>query len=257
MLLPQKRWFRIAEVAKRWSIPPSDIEDYALDEMLQLAVFVVGIAAEAGTWEPCGDSFSAIPGDLPILNGPQPLDRRSLLEILREGQARVRAFRTGNSDTYLHVAERAQPVIVRRDELIVTREERDRFELEFEFKLAPTGSWHNEDFTRIRIDSEWETLGAKQAAVIRRLKAAGEAGDPWCDGKRLLDDAGSGTLRLVDLFKRKPVWRHLVATDGKGRYRLNAAFLPSERQKVRLFRKSGDMQIRSSGTRSECVSNGR
>ena len=67
MLLPQKRWFRIAEVAKRWSIPPSDIEDYALDEMLQLAVFVVGIAAEAGTWEPCGDSFSAIPGDLPIL----------------------------------------------------------------------------------------------------------------------------------------------------------------------------------------------
>jgi len=196
LLLPQKRWFRIAEVAKRWSIPPSDIEDYALDEMLQLAVFVVGIAAEAGTWEPCGDSFSAIPDDLPILNGPQPLDRRSLLEILREGQARVRAFRTGNSDTYLHVAERAQPVIVRRDELIVTREERDRFELEFEFKLGPTGSWHNEDFTRIRIDSEWETLGAKQAAVIRRLKAAGEAGDPWCDGKRLLDDAGSGTELL-------------------------------------------------------------
>ena len=43
MPLPQKRWYRIADVAKRWNMPLSDIEDYALDEVLQLAVFVVVI----------------------------------------------------------------------------------------------------------------------------------------------------------------------------------------------------------------------
>ena len=257
MPLPQKRWFRIPEVAQRWSIPPSDVEDYALDEMLQLAVFVVGLPAEAGTWESCGDSTFSIAEDLPILNGPQPLFRNSLLEIFREGHTLVRAFRTDRADTYLHVAARAQPVIVRRDELIITREERDRFELEFEFKPAPTGNWHNEDFTRVRIDTEWETLGSKQAAVIQRLKEAGETGEPWCDGKRLLEEAGSDTLRLVDLFKRKPVWRHLVATDGKGRYRLNAVFLSSERRKIRLFRKSGGMLMTIGGMRHEAVRNGR
>jgi len=47
MALPPKRWFRVAEVAKRWAMPLSDIEDYALDDMLQLAVFVVDIPAEA------------------------------------------------------------------------------------------------------------------------------------------------------------------------------------------------------------------
>ena len=45
MPLPQKRWFRLAEVAKRWSMAVSDLEDYALDEMLQLAVFVVDLPA--------------------------------------------------------------------------------------------------------------------------------------------------------------------------------------------------------------------
>jgi hypothetical protein len=44
--LPQKRWFRLADLAKRWSLQTSDIEDYALDEQLQLAVFVVDLPAE-------------------------------------------------------------------------------------------------------------------------------------------------------------------------------------------------------------------
>ena len=61
MPLPQKRWFRIPEVALRWSIPPSDIEDYALDEMLQLAVFVVGLPAEAGTWDEDEEVCQTVP----------------------------------------------------------------------------------------------------------------------------------------------------------------------------------------------------
>ena len=107
MPLPQKRWFRIAEVAKRWAMPLSDIEDYALDEMLQLAVFVVDIPAETGSWETGeGGGESRLLQDLPILNGPQPLLRASLLEIFREGQAEVRAFRTTRPEQLFACASR-------------------------------------------------------------------------------------------------------------------------------------------------------
>ncbi len=245
MPLPQKRWFRIGDVAKHWAIPLSDIEDYALDEMLQLSVFVVDLPAEMGSWEGSRVGEGPALQDLPILNGPQPLQRSSLLEIFRDGQAEVRAFRAAHPNTYLHVRSDVREMVVRRDDLIVTREERDRFEREHG-KVSRPGAppaaadfWHSEDFTSVRVDSEWHRFGPKQAAVLRLLKAAGETDNPWCDGKRLLDDADSSTMRLLDLFKRKPAWRQLVQADGKGRYRLHAALLSPERRRIRLFRKAG------------------
>lgn len=243
MPLPQKRWFRIAEVAKRWAVPLSDIEDYALDEMLELAVFVVDIPAEAGSWEPGGRSDIRSLQDLPILNGPQPLLRASLLAIFRDGQAEVRAFRSELPDTYLHVLPEIPALFVRRDDLIVTRAERDRFERDHGAEAGAsepaTDVWHSDDFSSVQIAGEWHSFGPKQAAVLRLLKAAGESDAPWRDGKRLLDEAGAATMRLIDLFKRKPAWRRLVLADGKGRYRLNTEFLSPERRRIRLFRKSG------------------
>jgi hypothetical protein len=241
MPLPQKRWFRVADVAKRWAMPLSDIEDYALDDMLQLAVFVVDVPAEAGTWETGGGGGDARAlQDLPILNGPQPLLRASLAEIFREGQAEIRAFRTTQPNNYLDVRAGAPAVIVRREDLIVTREERERFERDHAVAAGgepvATDVWHSDDFTRVRVANEWHSFGPKQAAVLRLLKAASESDNPWLDGKRLLDEANAATMRLIDLFKRKPAWRQLVLADGKGRYRLNRDLLSPERGRVRFYR---------------------
>ena len=231
MPLPQKRWFRIADVAKRWDMPLSDIEDYALDEMLQLAVFVVDVPAEAGSWETGGgggDTRSL--QDMPILNGPQPMLRAACWRYFREGQAEVRAFRTARPSNYLHVRAGAPAVIVRRDDLIVTRDGARPFRARScvatgSSEPAATDVWHSDDFTRVRVANEWHSFGPKQAAVLRLLKAASESDNPWLDGKRLLDEANAATMRLIDLFKRKPAWRQLVLADGKGRYRLNRDLL--------------------------------
>ena len=242
MPLPEKRWFRIADVAKRWEIPPSDVEDYALDELLQLSVFVVDLRAETGICEHDDHGHHHVLEDMPTLNGPQPLCRTSLLKIFRDGRAEVVSFRTERSGGYLRVAPGVPAVIVRRDDLIVTREERDRFERVNEGDTVhqiATDAWHNDDFTSVRVDNEWHSFGPKQAAVLRLLKAAAETDNPWRDGKRLLDEAGATTMRLIDLFKRKPAWRRLVLADGKGRYRLSAEFLSPERRRIRLFRRSG------------------
>jgi hypothetical protein len=48
MPLPEKPWFRLVEVAERWNVSVAALEDYALDERLQLSVLVVGLAAEQG-----------------------------------------------------------------------------------------------------------------------------------------------------------------------------------------------------------------
>ncbi|MBN9023632.1 MAG: hypothetical protein J0H08_16410 [Rhizobiales bacterium] len=243
MPLPKKRWFRIADVAKRWEIPPSDVEDYALDEILRLSVVVVDLAAEAGICERDDHTHHHVLEDMPILNGPQPLCRTSLLSIFRDGLAEVGSFRTERPGGYVRVASGVPAVIVRREDLIVTREERDRFEGAHnggaDANQTVSDAWHNDDFTSVRVDNEWHSFGPKQAAVLRLLKAAAETDNPWRDGKRLLDDAGATTIRLIDLFKRKPAWRRLVLADGKGRYRLNAEFLSPERRRIRLFRKSG------------------
>ena len=244
MPLPQKRWFRLADVAARWNMPLSDIEDYALDEMLQLSVFVVDVPVETNGSR--GGEDRSIQG-MPLLNGPQPLQRTSLLEIFREGQAEVRAFRSERPNKHLYVWSGAPAVIVRREDLILTREERDRFEHEHAVATGePSAVWHNDDFTRVRVANEWHSFGPKQAAVLRLLKAASDGGNPWLDGKRLLEEADAATMRLIDLFKRKPAWRQLVEADGKGRYRLNSDLLSPERQRVRFYR-SGTAITRAVG----------
>jgi hypothetical protein len=234
----------LAEVATRWSMAVSDLEDYALDEMLQLSVFVVDLPAEMGSWEVDGTRECLSVQDLPILNGPQALLRSSLLAIFRDGQAEVRAFRQQQPSTYLHVRFDVSGILVRRDDLIVTREERDRFEGEHTATSAlghlPAAEIsHNEDFTKVYVAGEWHSFGPKQAAVLRLLKLASEADDPWRDGKRLLGDVGATTLRVADLFKRRPIWRQLVQADGKGSYRFAATALSPERRRIRLFRRTG------------------
>ena len=170
-----------------------------------------------------------------FVNGPQPLLRASLLEIFRDGQAEVRAFRTERPDQYIYREIGAPAVIVRREDLILTREERDRFERDHAVAIEP-GKPHRVTsgtariLRRVRVANEWHNFGPKQAAVLRLLKAASDTENPWLDGKRLLDEADAATMRLIDLFKRKPAWRQLVIADGKGRYRLNIEFLAPERR---------------------------
>ncbi|MGE0660627.1 MAG: hypothetical protein AB7O63_14090 [Reyranellaceae bacterium] len=149
------------------------------------------------------------------------------------------------------------PRVYRLDDLIVTREERDRFEREHGAASVPEVApaavfFHNDDFTKINVAGEWHSFGPKQAAVLRLLTLASATDDPWRDGKRLLGDARSTTLRISDLFKRRSVWRQLIQSDGKGNYRLLARAVSPEQRRIRLFRRAGSAmpQVRDSVVRA-------
>ncbi|MBB5354041.1 hypothetical protein HNR46_004313 [Haloferula luteola] len=55
---------------------------------------------------------------------------------------------------------------------------------------------------------------------MRLLFQAAKDGKPWLNGKQLLHDGGSQSYTLSNLFKRKPVWRKLIHSDGRGYYRM-------------------------------------
>jgi len=248
MPMPEKPWFRVAEVAERWDVRLVDVEDYALDERLQLAVLVVGLPAEKGR---VGTDRDGAPLMLPestvMLDGPQPLLRRSLVEIVRAGQAEVYSF--ASEQGYLRLLRETPPRLVRRDELIVTRAERDRFEREHGVgprpAPAPTASagdapvlQQEADFRVLHFRGQTWHLGPMQASVVRQLHEAWRSGQHWVSGKVVLSKAGASSMRMRDLFKAHPGWRTLLLSDGRGQYRLN---LPVER--IRLFRMFHDRAV--------------
>jgi len=72
---------------------------------------------------------------------------------------------------------------------------------------------------------------------VRELHQAAQSDNPWCHGKELLTNRNASTMRMVDLFKAKRNWRAMVASDGRGYYRLNIPDRPAARPAHRAYRR--------------------
>jgi hypothetical protein len=115
-------------------------------------------------------------------------------------------------------------ISVRREQLVIRREERDRFEARYSQAghtvAAGVAFQHEADYRNVRLGSLEMTLGVVQAQVVRALHEAALTDRPWLDGKRLLSEAGATSMRMSDVFKSKKGWRDLIVSDRRGRYRL-------------------------------------
>ena len=63
-------------------------------------------------------------------------------------------------------------------------------------------------------------LPPTQVRVLDYLRTAALKGEPWQSGKAALAAAGSASVKIGDVFKRRPDWRTVVEHDGRGAYRL-------------------------------------
>ncbi|MBP7003518.1 hypothetical protein [Amaricoccus sp.] len=110
-------------------------------------------------------------------------------------------------------------VAVRPRDLLVREDERRRFEAE----VLPTLRVETTDFgdfTDFWHHGRRYRFTPTQAKVLRFLHDAALSGCPWQSGKAVLAAVGSHSLKLGDLFKRRPEWRDLVEGNGCGLYRL-------------------------------------
>ena len=79
----------------------------------------------------------------------------------------------------------------------------------------------SDDYHHLTLNGEEYHLGDVQANIVQQLHDAYLSRNQWVHGKTLLYGAHSKALRVRDVFKSKSDWNKIVASNGRGYYRLN------------------------------------
>lgn len=221
-----KRYFTLPEILERWNISEADLIYLAENDNLRLSVRVFGVPMEFGDVEEAANGQPMrIPWERVHHSGLLDLHARDVYQLFRCGEIHLSHFRVPRAD-YATLQDEAAPVLVLIGDLLLRREERDRFEIKSGFVTAVDQEEEriliaSADYQEVRCNGHRFKLGPIQAEVVRALHAAALAGDPWQSGKVLLSQAGSRSLRMADVFKSQANWRHLIRSDSRGGYRLN------------------------------------
>lgn len=221
MRLLTKEFYALSELQAVWEMPDHDVQYLVLSGDLKLTSMVHGVhlTSRLPGW---GQRYGRISR---VYSGILDLKIRDADYVLRHGEVAIFQFEMPNGDKG-HLVEKDSRITVRREDLLVTQDQRDHIERNI-LKLhepAPTPvsadleySW---DYRRIELGGETFALGPKQARIVGLLHRAHMEGDPWRTGRQLLDHAGSSADRVRDLFKSQNDWTKLIVSDGRGLYRL-------------------------------------
>ena len=88
------------------------------------------------------------------------------------------------------------------------------------------GVIHDAEFRHITVSGQDQTFGDLQSKIIKILYEAAGTQNPWRFGKVMLEDAGSGSRNINELFRSKEDWRMLIESDRRGYYRLQVRLKP-------------------------------
>ena len=221
-----KLYFTLPEILDRWAITESDLIYLAENDQLRLSVRVFGVPIEMGDQEIAGDGTPfSIPWHQSPYSGLLDLHAQDVFQLFRCGEMQVRDFRAPDA-AYASVMEHADSVFIMIGDLLMRREERDRFEVQKEFRASEEVNEDNAfiasaNYHDIRCNGIQFRLGAIQAEVIRVLHEAAQKDDPCQSGKRALEIAGSRSMKMSDVFKSQAEWRQLIRSNRRGGYRLN------------------------------------
>jgi len=223
MVRIEKMYFTMKEIARRWGVRRRDLVYMIENGEMRVSTRLESARLERGTIEIERGQEFRIPYEQEWFSGIIDLRRRDAYHIFREGIAEL-VYLHADGDEYAAVIEPTPSVVVRIEHLVVRRDERDRVEA-LHASAGQTvaegiGFQHSADYRNVRLGTIEMALGAVQAQVIRLLHRAALSDSPWCDGKTLLSEAGATSLRMSDVFKSQKQWRHVIRSDGRGRYQL-------------------------------------
>jgi hypothetical protein len=248
MGLPPKSYFHLTEIAERWSASIQDLACYTLDGLLEVAVMTIGTRVETGRFNVNDRGVFRLPEGEKVLNGPQPVVSSDLWPVFRTGVGRIARFKPPETDGYIDLCEDVEPMTVNLQDLLVTRAERDRFEIahglagesndQSSTNLPEESLFlQRNNYAEVVLNGQIFRLGLLQASIVRELHRASQSNNSWRHGKELLANSNAQTMRMVDLFKTQRNWRTLIASDGRGYYRLNLPDRPAARPFHKAYRR--------------------
>lgn len=225
MVVVEKLYFTLREIAGRWSLQADDLAYMAENGLLRVSVRLFGAHIEQGVYE--HDTRDGQPHRIPfehaVFTGLQDLLPWDAFKVFADGMARVVHF-DAPGDAYTALIAPTDSLDVPLSQLVVRREERDRVEgSNVLLRQPPVEQWHLQqfdDYREVHFGDLRLSLGRLQARVVKLLHEASRSGDGWRAGKSILADAGSASKRMQDVFKSQPRWRDLIESDRHGRYRL-------------------------------------
>lgn len=230
MAFPEKTYNRLDSLRRGWGITQEDVYYAIENDLLRVCVWL-----PLRYMERCiikGNKFVYEQHEHKTgFIGVRPEDFH---KISSTGCAKLRIFRSVKSESHIFrlAYEPPQPALsVRIHDLVVLKDDCRTFEDNYgisktenaqqvensavkEFSASP-------DYRHIMLDGEKYNLGDVQACVIQQLHDAAASMNPWVHGKTLLYSANSKATRLRDVFKSKNDWQKIIASDGRGYYRLN------------------------------------
>jgi hypothetical protein len=205
MPLPPRRYFFLPDVARRWGTTALDLATYAHEGLLELCVMTAATQVRFGWIDGEPEDCGHVPGGTRVLSGPQPLRSADLWPIIANRVGTIDHFKAPETNGYVALLEDAEPIRVTLHQLLVTREERDRFEQEY--GLAPVddpppkanGAFaHAANYSDVTLLGRRHVLGPLQASIVRELHAASLRGEDWMSHQELLRACGAKSTRIVD-----------------------------------------------------------
>lgn len=241
--LPERVFYSLNDIEKLWHADPSDLKQWLMHGQLKAHIWLPMMSVYEIREETEGARI-IITKQLQHWEGYTPLYPHHCRKIFKSGTVYLREFLCAEENSKLALPDTAESLRFCIDDLVILNEERRRFEDLHHIKetsvcnvkiIGRVGKTqpvikkmdYDPTFKKVVFNGQKHNFGDIQADIIRQLYEAALDGKPWQNGKQLLAKAGSQSFTLSNIFKRNPLWRHLIISDGRGSYRLDEGFVSS------------------------------
>jgi hypothetical protein len=223
-----KDYMTLCEVASDCSVPLEDLRYLGEEGKLTICLrrIPVNVAIEDFlNKKPYTENPQKQRELLKIMDEPQPLHQTDIYRIFANRESKIEITRL-KTQPFMKLVKIISPgIMVGFDDLVITREEKERFEFLYLRKSAEDSISPlvivSPDFRNFILYGREYFFGEKAARVIKYLYKQYVLGDPWVHSKRLLDISDSHSWRIHNLFSHNPEWRNVIRSGGNGYYMLN------------------------------------
>lgn len=238
--LPERVCYSLKEIRKLWRVGENDLKQWLMHGQLNASIWMP-LMSVYEIAEKTHDSKIVLTKNLRHWEGYAPVYSHHCRRIFKFGKVYLRDFICTENGRKLALPETADSICAVEKDLIILLDEKKRFEHEHHIDATticnvkiigragkskpPVIEKFDPSFKQVSYNGQHHSFGDMQASVLQQLYEGAMGGEPWQNGKRLLEKAGSQSFTLSNIFKRNPLWRQLITSDERGSYKLSDSFL--------------------------------